>query len=90
MFAGPNSYSLQCMMESNDMHVNTQISLCSSFSGITTNSDFYIYRLYVTVVGSGVHACTLIQSEVKVCTAGHTEVSLPNCLSQSRKCQEVT
>lgn len=69
MFAGPNSYSLQCMMESNDMHVNTQISLCSSFSGITTNSDFYIYMLYVTVVGSGVHACTLIQSEVKVFTA---------------------
>lgn len=69
MFAGPNSYSLQCMMESNDMHVNTQISLCSSFRGITTNSDFYIYMLYVTVVGSGVHACTLIQSEVKVCTA---------------------
>lgn len=26
LFAGPNSQSLQCMMESNDMHVNTPIS----------------------------------------------------------------
>lgn len=63
----PNSYSLQCMMESNDMHVNTQISLCSSFSGITTSPDFYIYILGVSAVGGDVHAYTLIQSEIKVC-----------------------
>lgn len=45
LFAGSNSYSLQSMMESNDLHVNTLISLCSSFNRITTNLDFYIYKV---------------------------------------------
>lgn len=41
VFASPDSYSPQCMMEGNDMHVNTLISLCSSFSRLTTNPDFF-------------------------------------------------
>lgn len=35
MFAGPNTYNLQCMMGGNDMHVNTLISLCLAFKRIT-------------------------------------------------------
>lgn len=43
MFASPDSYSPQCMMEGNDMHVNTLISLCSSFNRLTTNPDFFFH-----------------------------------------------
>lgn len=61
MFAGPNSYSLQCMMEGNDMHVNTLISLCSSFNMLRTNSDFISIqtnRPAAAMTGTNVHVHT--------------------------------
>lgn len=40
LFAGPNSYSLQCMMESNDMHVNALIFLHLLFNRITKSLTY--------------------------------------------------
>lgn len=61
MFAGPNSYSLKCMMEGNDMHVKALISPWSLFDRITTNPNFSIHihrRLNAAMIGSGIRAHT--------------------------------
>lgn len=59
VFAGPNSYSLQCMTEGSDMHVNIPISLCSSFSRLPTNLEFYVRLSSTTMTGTNVHVHTV-------------------------------
>lgn len=58
MLASPDSHSPQCMMEGNDVRVNTPISPCSSSSGLTTRPNFRPARSLATSRPTLMERCT--------------------------------